>query len=219
MRRFLLPSGSVCSPIPSTCLSCSLNSRRQPASSSWNSSSSAHAIPKKWSERDHRQTLQPGGRRVGPTGRGRTLVHHAFTAHARHHRYQHGKNDRERPDDRVVRISCSAWRPLRRRSGASPARTDQEGARGQGTRAQSVYGHPRRCRSHAPILDSDPLRQPRVTIPDVEAHTGYCGSVDHHRGQLTVSGYEVRRQRRYPSRKPWTRGKDRDLGRERTARP
>ena len=78
MRRFLLPSGSVCSPIPSTCLSCSLNSRRQPASSSWNSSSSAHAIPKKWSERDHRQTLQPGGRRVGPTGRGRTLVHHAL---------------------------------------------------------------------------------------------------------------------------------------------
>src|SRR5215469_985222 len=66
-------------------------------------------------ERNHRQTLQPGGRRVGPTGRDRTLVHHAFTAHARHHRYQHGKNDRERPDDRVVRISCSAWRPEEQR--------------------------------------------------------------------------------------------------------
>ena len=52
--------------------------------------------------------------------------------------------------------------------------TDQEGTRGQGTRAQGVHGHPRRCRSHAPILDADPLRQRRVTIPDVEAHTGYC---------------------------------------------
>jgi hypothetical protein len=64
-----------------------------------------------------------------------------------------------------LRSAPAHLRALRRRSGTSPARTSQEGTSGQGIPAQGVHGHPGRRRSHAPILDADPLRLRRARLP------------------------------------------------------
>src|SRR5450755_5185601 len=62
---------------------------------------------------------------------------------------------------------------LRGRPRASAARTDEEGPRDRSISARRPHRYPSPRRSHAPVLDADPLRPRRLITAYVDAHAGY----------------------------------------------